>query len=263
VLTVSAATDVPPEPTEPAPTREPTREPTRPPAPAADRDTDHGSSEEGQPPPAAPESELEAGATPTGTRRPTRTPRTTVTPTPTPPVTGGLRLTVFSDPPLPAAGGRVVVAVRLENRTAARAADVTLQVVVPDGLLLDAVDGEPGLVARQGPLVRWYLPGLEPGAAESLWLAGVVARAPAEGSALCALLLSAPGSVEHCFVLVVAAVAPTAAEGASVVPEQAAVDQAAVADAGRTLDMGTLGLGVLLLGLGALGVALGLRRQAG
>jgi hypothetical protein len=149
--------------------------------------------------------------------------------------------------------------VELENRTASRAENLTLQVELPASVLVDAVKGEPGLASRSGSLVRWYLPGLEPGAVERLELSGLVARAPVEGAPLCALMLTGGHPLQVC-----AVIASSGDQGAAMATPEEVVEptpaSGGAADAGAALDRGTLGLGVLMLGLGILGIALGLRR---
>jgi hypothetical protein len=175
-------------------------------------------------------------------------------------VAGGLSMRISSDPPLLVAGQRAILVVALQNRTVSRAENLTMQVRIPASVLVDKVVGDPGLVSRSGSLVRWYLPGLDPGAVEQLELSGLVARAPAEGADLCALMLSGGSPLELCAVLASAGDQSAAA----VTPEEPLEPTAAIAgaEADAALDKGTLGLGVLLLGLGILGIALGLRRPA-
>lgn len=251
--TIPVDTPVPPtEPPTQAPTAPPA-EPTRVPESQEDRE---GGDRSGPPPTPVVEPTIE-GLEPTRTRRPTRTPRTTATASPTPLVAGGLRLAVASEPRLLAAGQRASLRISLANLTTQRVVDLTLQIRLPESVLVDEIDAGPGLISRAGGLVRWYLPGLDAGAAEALVMSGLVARAPAEGISVCALLLSNGSPAELCAVIG----STSAADGTRAPTEMpAAPVEAPIEATGDAVDRGTLGLGVLLLGLGALGVALGLRR---
>ena len=61
-----------------------------------------------------------------------------------------------------------------------------------------AVDARPGEWTRVGPLLRWYLPELAPGARASLRLRSNVARVGTGRSRVCALLVSGASPLEYC-----------------------------------------------------------------
>jgi hypothetical protein len=174
--------------------------------------------------------------------------------------TGVLRITLAVDPPVPTAGTRVVFLVRLVNRGAAPALDVTLDVVPPADAIVDLIEPDLGVGYRDGRVVRWVLPGLAAGGEGRLRLEGVLSRTSRPDGALCAVLLSAGAPVEHC--VPVEAVASDGRPGSPASEPLTTLPTAEPAGAlPASVDRaGALRWGLLVLGLAALGTWLGLRR---
>lgn len=166
-----------------------------------------------EPPPEG-EGEATPLPSPTPTRRPTRTPRATASPTATPLPAGALRMVLAVEPAAPgddavplAVGVPFRASVRLVNVAELPAHDLTLEVTLPDALLADDARAPRGEVTRDGPVVRWYLPLLDPASEASLDVVGVAAAEAGglRGQPLCALLLSRAAPIEHCLEIRVAA----------------------------------------------------------
>lgn len=257
------ATDVPPPPATDVPPPVP---PTAPPPtarPPEDRDDDDDEPDQPAPSPLPADPGAGTVALPARTPRPTRTPRTTVTPTPTPFVAGALRLTLAAEA---GAESAVTFRVGLINQGESPATDLTIDITLPPGLILDPIAGDPGQTARAGDLVRWYLPRLEPGAEAALRLSGLMALAGAGQVELCATLISAGSPLEHCARFDLAAAeadggsgqtAPAAPESALPTAEPAGTVLSELPSAIAS------GWTLILLGVAALGVWLGLQRRGG
>jgi len=203
---------------------------------------------------------------PTPTRRPTRTPRATPLPTETPRPTGSLRVVSGSVPPHPAVGEAVRWTVALENLAPDASGELLLQVELPSVLVVEGVEASGGQIAREGRIVRWYLPGLAPGAGAELRADGVAGRATAAGAPDrgCTLLPSRGAPIEHCTPF---EVAETRARAGPPPDEGPALPTAPIGLGLRDAvpaPRAALGLGTLIVGLGALGAWVGaLIRAAG
>lgn len=247
-------TEAPPVPTEapPAPTAVPTAAPARP----AEREED----EEEPPPPAQGAAETPTAAPATRTRRPTRTPRTTPTLTPVPFEVGALRLTLAAEPGAGQSGQDVVLQVALANRAAVPALGSTLEISLPDGLTLQRVEAVSGQTLQDGPLVRWYVPRLDPEAETSLRLTGLPAQAGERSLRLCVLLLSAGSPVEHCGLFRLGGLG-----GERSAPPTEPLDVPTMAPPGGAVPdelwPRVAGWGLLALGLGVLGIWLGVQAR--
>jgi hypothetical protein len=251
------ATDVP-QPEPPTPPPEPTARP-----PEDDEDDEDDDEDQPAPPPPATEAGAANSAPPLRTLRPTRTPRTTATLTPTPFVAGALRLTLAAE-----TGAETAAEFRVSviNQGEDPALDVTLDIAIPPGLILDPITDPSGQTARAGDLVRWYIPRLEPGAETTLRLGGVMAQLGGGGTELCATLLSAGAPLEHCARFDLAAGAADAL-ARDLPPAAAQTTLPTAVPAGTVVSElpGALRSGwtLIIVGLAALGVWLGLQWRGG
>jgi uncharacterized repeat protein (TIGR01451 family) len=205
------------------------------------------------PPPDAPTPDA------TRTRRPTRTPRTTVTPTGTAAVAGALRVTVAQDPLIPTVGGTVTFVLTLENRADTTVQNVTLDVTLPDEVVLTQAEPAQGQITTAGSLARWFVPTLDPAATAELRLPATVRRLTEVGSRLCVLLLSTASPLEQCVAFRVDAGLHTPVPDLGAGSGDAAVPAGDHAPGDTTGLLPTLGWGMVIVGLAGLGVWFGLR----
>lgn len=200
----------------------------------------------------------EAPTTPT--RRPTRTPRATPLPTATPLPAGGLRVVAREEPALPSVGEPVAWAVTVENLLPAPSGELLLEIVLPAVLVVEGVEVTGGETARDGRVVRWYVPGVPAGASVVLRAAGVAGRATERRDADrgCIQLLSHGAPIEYCSDF---AVGERTARGE--LPSAPEAPALPTAPTGVGLEDAVpppriaLGLGALVVGLGVLGAWFG------
>ncbi len=265
--------------TSPPPTASPVR-PTSGPPPTADGPTFAPPTSPPQatlpvPPTSAVPSEEQASAvpatvvpsvgaiSPTRTRRPTRTPKTTATLTPMPLVAGAMRITLAAVPAQPVLGESASFSVELANRGQGAVNDVTLDVTLPSDIVLERVEAVTGQTTQLDSLVRWHVERLASGGQSTLRLHCNVPPMASRELELCVILLSSGAPLEHCVVFETAGGSVTQEAGAGFA--EPALPTAEIAGA-VILESGTggvLGWFMLLAGLVVLAAWIGLRLVAG